>query len=114
MNLKSILATVAVAASITVSAADAPRYVFYFIGDGMGVQPVLATQAYSRIKGLDTPVMLKFPAVGMVTTHSASSPVTDSAAAGTALSTGSKTRNGMLGMNADTVAVESVAKKYQA
>ncbi|MDE6543997.1 MAG: alkaline phosphatase [Muribaculaceae bacterium] len=114
MNLKSLLATVAIAASITASAADAPRYVFYFIGDGMGVQPVLAAQAYSRIKGLDTPIMLKFPAVGMLTTHSASSPVTDSAAAGTALSTGSKTRNGMLGMNADTIAVESVAKKYQA
>ncbi len=114
MNLKSLLATVAVAASMTVSAADAPRYVFYFIGDGMGVQPVLAAQAYSRIKGLDTPLMLTFPAVGMVTTHSASSPVTDSAAAGTALSTGSKTRNSMLGMNADTIAVESVAKKYQA
>lgn len=114
MNFKVLLSSVAMASAITVSAATAPRYVFYFIGDGMGVQPTLAAQAYCRIKGLDTPIMMQLPTMGMVTTHSASSPVTDSAAAGTALSTGSKTKNSMLGMNADSVAVESVAKKYQA
>ncbi len=42
-------------------------------------------------------------------TYSASGPITDSAAAGTALATGHKTLNGMVGVTPDTVAVESVA-----
>jgi alkaline phosphatase len=43
-------------------------------------------------------------------TYSASSPITDSAAAGTALSTGTKTRNAMLGMAPDTTDVTSIAR----
>lgn len=114
MNLKSLLASIAMASAVTVSAAEAPRYIFYFIGDGMGVAPALAAQTYNRMKGNNTPIMMmQFPVAGLVTTYSASSPVTDSAAAGTALSTGSKTKNSMLGMNADTVAVTSVAKHLQ-
>ena len=45
----------------------------------------------------------------MCTTWSASSPVTDSAAAGTALAAGVKTKNSMLGMGPDSVAVNSIA-----
>lgn len=94
-------------------AADAPKYVFYFIGDGMGMGQVMAAEAYNRtVLGNDDHIlMMQFPVASQSTTFSASSPVTDSAAAGTALATGSKTRNGMLGMNADTVAVTSVAKQ---
>lgn len=55
--------------------------------------------------------MMQFPVASQSTTHSASSPVTDSAAAGTALAAGCKTKNGMLGMSPDTVAVTSVAKQ---
>lgn len=114
MNLKSLLASIAMASAVTLSAAEVPRYIFYFIGDGMGVAPALAAQTYNRMKGNNTPIMMmQFPVAGLVTTYSASSPVTDSAAAGTALSTGSKTKNSMLGMNADTVAVTSVAKHLQ-
>ena len=47
-------------------------------------------------------------------TYSASSPVTDSAAAGTALATGTKTKNGMLGMGPDTMAVYSIASILKA
>lgn len=92
--------------------AEAPRYIFYFIGDGMGMSHVMAAEAYNRtVLKSDTPVlMLQFPVASMCTTYSASSPVTDSAAAGTALATGSKTNNGMLGMTPDSVAVHSVAK----
>lgn len=92
--------------------AEAPRYIFYFIGDGMGMSHVMAAQAYNRtVRHQDSPIlMLQFPVASMCTTHSASSPVTDSAAAGTALATGSKTSNGMLGMNADSVPVQSIAK----
>ncbi|MGN0231133.1 MAG: alkaline phosphatase [Muribaculaceae bacterium] len=89
-----------------------PKYIFYFIGDGMGLGPVMATEQFNRqvLKNTDPILMLRFPIVSSAMTYSADAPVTDSAAAGTALSTGHKTRNGMLGMDADTVAVSSIAK----
>ena len=88
-----------------------PKYIFYFIGDGMGPGPVMTAMDYSRyVKGHKDLLMTTFPVTGFAQTWSASSPVTDSAAAGTALSTGSKTRNGMLGMDADTLSVTSVAR----
>lgn len=53
--------------------------------------------------------MTQFPVASWAMTYSASSPITDSAAAGTALSTGFKTRNGMVGMTPDSTGVESIA-----
>lgn len=107
------LSILALFIAIAISAvADAPKYIFYFIGDGMGPSQVLSTQHYLR-QALNSDrqlSMTKLPVNSYVVTYSASSPVTDSAAAGTALSTGHKTRNGMLGMDADTIAVTSVAK----
>lgn len=99
---------------LAVSAWGAPaRYIFYFIGDGMGMAHAMAAQVYERtVKGSEEPLlMMSFPVASASTTHSASSPVTDSAAAGTALSAGSKTRNGMLGMGPDTVPVTSIARE---
>lgn len=93
--------------------AEAPRYIFYFIGDGMGMGQVMATEAYNRtILGSSEPLlMMQFPVTSQSTTYSFSSPVTDSAAAGTALATGIKTRNGMLGMDPDSIPVTSVARE---
>lgn len=111
-KLKSILISLSVLLGISsLQSAESPKYIFYFIGDGMGMGHVLATQTYNRmVLGNEDPLlMMQFPVSGVLTTYSSSSPVTDSAAAGTALSTGSKTKNGMLGMNADTVAVTSIA-----
>ncbi|MBQ7212225.1 MAG: alkaline phosphatase [Muribaculaceae bacterium] len=90
----------------------APRYVFYFIGDGMGMGHVTTAQTYFRdvLKTDKPPLMMSFPVAGIATTYSASSPVTDSAAAGTALSTGHKTKNGMIGMTPDTTAVYSITR----
>lgn len=111
MKFKSLF-TLLLAMVSTVAIAEV-KYVFYYIGDGMGVGTVSLAQAYNRmVRGSEQPLtMMQFPVSSLAFTHSASSPVTDSAAAGTALATGSKTKNGMLGMNADTVAVESIAKK---
>lgn len=102
----------ALCVNMTLLAGPSPKYVFYFIGDGMGMGPVLATEYYNRfVEGAEEPLlMLQFPTVGWCQTYSASSTTTDSAAAGTALSTGHKTRNGMLGMDADSIPVPSVAK----
>lgn len=103
--LKSLFVSAAVCGAMSAMAGDA-KYIFYFIGDGMGAGHAMATESYMRdIKKADTPLMMAFPVTGLISTYSASSPVTDSAAAGTALSTGSKTRNSMLGMDADTTEV---------
>ena len=68
------------------------KYVFYFIGDGMGVNQVNAAETYlgaleGRI-GIKELCFASFPNVGLVNTQSATNGVTDSAAGGTALATG--------------------------
>ncbi len=112
MKMKKFLAAaLGFVIALAASAAE-PKYIFYYIGDGMGMGPVVAAEMYNRqVRQSATPLtMFQFPVAGMCLTYSASSPVTDSAAAGTALSTGHKTSNGMLGMTPDTVAVTSMAR----
>lgn len=111
-NISKKLLSLALAATSLTAWADAPRYIFYFIGDGMGVGAAITTDMYWRnaLGNDDHLLMMQFPVGGLVTTQSANSTVTDSAAAGTALATGKKTRNSMLGMDADSVAVTSMAK----
>ena len=93
--------------------AQQPKYVFYFIGDGMGVNQVLGTEMYqSELKGEIgvTPLLFtQFPYATVAHTFSASNGVTDSAAGGTALATGNKTKNGAIGVNKDMAEVSSVA-----
>lgn len=106
----SILGLAVAAASML---AATPKYIFYYIGDGMGWGAVSAAQLYHRtaLNREGKLTMLEMPVVGSATTHSASTPVTDSAAAGTALATGNKTVNGMLGVTPDSAAVVSIAKE---
>lgn len=94
--------------------AQQAKYVFYFIGDGMGVNHVLGTEMYqSELKGEIgvTPLLFtQFPYATNASTFSATNGVTDSAAAGTALATGKKTKNGALGVTKDlTTEASSVA-----
>ena len=94
--------------------AKAPKYVFYFIGDGMGLNQVVATQYYLRScegeLGITPLCFAQFPYTGFATSYSASSDVTDSAAGGTALATGHKTYNGAIGVTFDGTPVTSVAE----
>lgn len=116
MKIKHIIAAFTLgAASLATLAADAPKYVFYFIGDGMGLAPVAATEQYRRLFLKEDSLLLmnRFPVTSYAYTYSANRPITDSAAAGTALSTGSKTNNGMIAMNADTVSVISIADQFK-
>lgn len=110
MKLKSIFSLLLLCLSLN-AAADAPKYVFYFIGDGMGMGHVMATQTYNRVvlKNDQPLLMMQFPIASWAMTYSASGPITDSAAAGTALATGHKTLNGMLGVTPDSTAVTSIA-----
>lgn len=111
MKIRKYFTIAALVCALTATAAT-PRYIFYFIGDGMGPGHVMAAQHYNRYAlGNDSPLlMMQLPLGGIITTYSASSTVTDSAAAGTALATGEKTGNGMLGMRRDSTALMSVAE----
>ena len=90
------------------------KYVFYFIGDGMGVNQVNAAETYlgaleGRI-GIKELCFPSFPFTALVNTQSATNGVTDSAAGGTALATGHKTKNGAVGVLKDQkTPVSSVA-----
>ena len=79
------------------------RNVIFMIGDGMGPAQVYAGLTHNG--GHLT--LEEFPFVGLVKTYSANRYITDSAAGGTALATGNKTNNGMIGVTPDTVAVMS-------
>ena len=100
---------------LTMSAAKQPKYIFYFIGDGMGLSPVLCSETYNRtVLGNDTPLLfMQFPTVSYATSYSANNTITDSAAAGTALSTGHKTNNSMLGLSPNKQPVTSIAAELK-
>lgn len=85
------------------------KYVFLFIGDGMGKAQREITERYFIVKKLGPTVMNSLPYKSDTTTHSADSDTTDSAAAGTAIACGEKTNNGILGLSADGKPLESVA-----
>ncbi|MBR1712589.1 MAG: alkaline phosphatase [Alloprevotella sp.] len=81
------------------------KYIFYFIGDGMGVNQVNGAETYLAARegriGTSPLLFSSFPYMGFVTTQSATDGVTDSAAAGTALASGVKTKNYAIGMLQD-------------
>lgn len=92
------------------------KYVFLFIGDGMGFDHISTTESFLAQNSGNhcgsTPLTFtQFPVMGMATTYSANHPITCSSAAGTALATGFKTKNRMLGMDPDTVALTSISYK---
>ena len=116
-----------------------PKYVFVFIGDGTSFPQRNAAEFYranlaspkntepailraqnkiSKDTGITTfkpdtkrLVMNTFPAQGISTTYSANSLITDSSSSGTAIATGNKTRDGVVGMDADArVKFTSMAK----
>ena len=98
-----------------VAQAQQAKYVFYFIGDGMGLNQVNTTEMYLGEKqgriGTEPLCFASFPVAGMATTFSASNSITDSSAGGTALATGVKTYNGAIGVDANKERVMSVAER---
>lgn len=101
---------------VSIVANGQAKYVFYFIGDGMGVNQVNGTEMYQaevqdRRIGVEPLLFAQFPVATMATTFSATNSVTDSAAGGTALATGQKTYNSAIGVDTDKKSIESVAVK---
>lgn len=101
-----------------VFAESSPKYVFYLIGDGMGAAQRQVSELFIQEKKACRStklIMNTFPVAGMITTYSADTLVTDSAAAGTALACGYKTNNGIIaqlpnGDNVQTVLEEAQVK----
>lgn len=101
--MKKILAMVCLLAFLCCTAAfaeeaAAPKYVFLFIGDGMGNPVVTAAQYFKgAVENPDAPSPVagqlsftQFPHLGLMTTYDATSYIPDSAATATAMSTGVK------------------------
>lgn len=95
---------------------DTPKYVFFMIGDGMGINQAYATQIYNEAKGYENPQpnFLAFPVRTFFTTNCTTSRVTDSAAAGTALSTGQKTYYGAMGVDENKEPAQTIAERAMA
>lgn len=94
--------------------AQKPKYIFYLIGDGMGLNHVHLTEAYqaelNKQIGVSPLLFSQFPYVSFATTNSQSNGVTDSSAGGTALAVGKKTKNGIVAMDSSaTVPYKSIA-----
>ena len=93
------------------------KYVFMFIGDGMGSNQVLTVEMYQAALegkiGRVPLLMTQFPYSGQAATFSSSWGITDSAASGTCLASGKKTNNGMIGMTPDGANAYSVAHQLK-
>ncbi len=81
-----------------------PKNIIFLIGDGMGVSHIYAgmTANHGRL------AIEQFKHIGFIKTYSSDNYVTGSASSGTAMSSGKKTKNGMLGMDPDTIALRSI------
>ena len=110
-KLLLIALALVLALGTTALAEDAatPKYVFMFIGDGMGNPQVTATQYYlgatqNPDAAIPTPEQLsftEFEALGLVTTYDASSFCPDSASTATSMASGQKTLSGVINYDVD-------------
>ena len=81
-----------------------PKYVFLFIGDGMGTAQIQSARFYKGTvdnNGAVTEADLSFtsfPQVGSVTTYDSTSFCPDSASTATSIATGHKTESGVINM----------------
>lgn len=107
LGLALLLAFGAAGAQSARSEEARPKYIFLFIGDGMGGnQRQLAEAALKRKLAMN-----HLPVSGTTSTLNAEGNVTDSAAAATAIACGVKTQNGMVGIAPDGRVLESIAVK---
>lgn len=86
---------------------DTPKNVILFIGDGMGVAQVFA--GLTANKGSLFLENCRY--IGFSKTSAANRYVTDSAAGGTAISTGKKTYNGAIGVDADKNPIKTILEE---
>ena len=107
--LIALALVLALGATALAEDAATPKYVFMFIGDGMGNPQVTATQYYlgatqNPDAAIPTPAQLsftEFEALGLVTTYDASSFCPDSASTATSMASGQKTLSGVINYDVD-------------
>ncbi len=93
----------------TITSYKTPKYIFYFIGDGMSSPQINVAEAAlnspefklksTKSVGIGDLNIRKFPVTGMQTTHAEDRYITGSAASATALATGNKTTIGTISMD---------------
>lgn len=96
-----------------------PKYIFLFIGDGMGTAQIQSASFYKGTVENNGAVVsselsfMKFPATGSVTTYDSTSFCPDSASTATSIATGYKTESGVINMCPWTrdVPYETIAEK---
>lgn len=83
-----------------------PKNVILMVGDGMGLAQISA--AFYNKQGFS---FQQFPVIGFQKTYSANNLVTDSAAAATAMATGKKTNNNVVGLDKDGKPSKSILEE---
>ncbi|MBD3307547.1 alkaline phosphatase [candidate division KSB3 bacterium] len=93
--------------------AQSPKYVFLFIGDGMGMPQRAAAEMFQSGDPNSPSLLLmdKFPVHGITTTHANDRFITGSAASSTAMACGIKTNIGYIGVDPNFNPVETIAEK---
>lgn len=86
-----------------------PKYIFLFIGDGMGMVQTQLADAYLRATENDSLNFMYFPNKAYQNTYSLSSYITCSAASGTAMACGQKTMAERIGVDKDKRPLTSIA-----
>lgn len=96
-----VLLTATLCVAVAAEEVKPVKYVFLFIGDGMSIpQRMMADEFLQRTTDRKLRIN-QFPAQAVTITRSANAFITDSAASGTAIACGEKTKNGRIGMNTD-------------
>lgn len=83
-----------------------PHRIIFLIGDGMGLSSVSTTFYF----GDGPSVFSRFSEIGLIRSSSATHKVTDSAASGTAMSSGTKTYNGAIGLDTTYSPVKNITE----
>ncbi len=114
--MKNIIFLICLTFSLTNITAQekTPTNIILMIGDGMGLTQITAGMYFNGNKT----ALEDFTSVGLSKTHSSNSLVTDSAASGTAMASGVKTLNGVIGISSrnkkpKSILVLSKEKGYQ-
>ena len=103
------IAMLAIFCASSCNQVEKPKNVIYLIGDGMGFGAVT-----SLLLSEDEPTGFEMaPVIGLSETCSANNYVTDSAAGGTALATGTRTNTGYVGADPNGEQLTSVLRKAQ-
>jgi len=117
----SLVVALAAMAMLAVGAAAVPaKYVFLFIGDGMAMPQIAAAEAYLGALASDAPTFSKlsftqFPVAALTTTYASDDFIPDSAATATAIASGRKTGDGIIGMDpSKTIPFTSIAEMADA